>query len=201
MPMRRSPRLLRQPGGFEGRVPIHMALDADHPSSAHRNDTAVSVSSSIPLPRRSHGAPVGLASGYSPPMDSNLGFYEISVELLALMWVVLVLESRFLPMRSGTFGGWRVAIALGFALGTGIGIVTALSVLESGVRGSETESDLVKIALLLGAGLLLVAPIRELIYEWRKQRGPNRVPDAVETILLALFSLMFLGAMLLVFLN
>jgi hypothetical protein len=117
------------------------------------------------------------------------------------MWVVLVLESRFLPMRSGTFGGWRVAIALGFALGTGIGIVTALSVLESGVRGSETESDLVKIALLLGAGLLLVAPIRELIYEWRKQRGPNRVPDAVETILLALFSLMFLGAMLLVFLN
>jgi hypothetical protein len=30
--------LLRQPGGFEGRTAIHIAPDANHPSSAHRND-------------------------------------------------------------------------------------------------------------------------------------------------------------------
>jgi hypothetical protein len=30
--------LLRQPHGFEGRCPIHIALDANHPSSTHGND-------------------------------------------------------------------------------------------------------------------------------------------------------------------
>jgi hypothetical protein len=37
-PTRRAPPLLRQPGRFEGRIPIHIALDSNHPSSAHRND-------------------------------------------------------------------------------------------------------------------------------------------------------------------
>ena len=30
--------LPRQPGGFEGCVTVHIALDANHPSSPHRND-------------------------------------------------------------------------------------------------------------------------------------------------------------------
>jgi hypothetical protein len=117
-------------------------------------------------------------------MTFSLNFFEVSAQLIPVLFLAMVVEERLQPEAEETAServmrSWLLALLL-------IGEVISLSVVAGGIEPSKSAGSFVG-AAMLGAGFLLVVPVlgRELKEErTRSERFGHALSGVVVLIAL-----------------